>query len=854
MSEYTFRLHEPDQAPRNVAIKAGTTIGRDPSNQLCVNDQNVSGCHAVILEGSGGLEIEDVGSSNKTVIVGGPVLGKGNRHPLKNGLVIKMGRTKIEVVVKVAKKKVAKTSAERMPTAVEEPPKTIISQKAPDPEKKPAEKPATATGDSEDRKTTKRTSKTPTAAKPVAAVEKPSDKTPEVKKPEPKKPAPNKATAKPAAKPETTPAAKPGAAPAKKPAATPAKKSEAAPAKKSAPAPVAAADLKSPREFSIKQYRIDLSTYFVKRDTVECADYEDVLGGIGRGFKILEDYEVEDPYDKAAPLIMNLGILSGTQFMTGLRTYFHGYSPLKASLSDKPSAMWSTGSGKFGTKLRHLGVEEVIFTGQAIMPVYLHITHDEANGQPTFQFKPAHHLQGMTINQKIQHLYTQYPDAHFAAIGTAGENYEEVRFAAIGLSTLNQLKSGDMKSRFAGRGGMGGLMGSKNLLAIVADMKDPKPGVKVAGLKEINMEVARGPGSQRFRDAKKGDGGGGTWANMTALNPLHAMPENNFNPTGTDVSVPMYRANVEAAGELMVKDEACYACGISCHKNVYDRTEVKGKVKPGKFHAKLDFEPLNLMSSNIGIFDIHQAVHLVDMVDDYGMDSISCGVTISYAMEYNKRKKEAGEPSLIPDYIEYGNYEGAQRAITEMAKGKLPLLGQGVKRLSEALGETGYAMHCKGVEFPAYLPQFNPGYPWALAGGHMSMKTYLLYVFEKEAGADYWVEAITERGCSIMRDDVIGICKFAALPNEKMAEAIQLMTGLEISEEQLTETVKRCFLRGLKLERTQGFSPEDYRMPLEVHRKYDKVDLEHFNTVEFFEEVHSRVCKSFDEMLLKSGI
>ena len=63
-------------------------------------------------------------------------------------------------------------------------------------------------------------------------------------------------------------------------------------------------------------------------------------------------------------------------------------------------------------------------------------------------------------------------------------------------------------------------------------------------------------------------------------------------------------------------------------------------------------------------------------------------------------------------------------------------------------------MHCKGVEFPAYLPQTNPGYPWALAGGHMSMNTYLLLLYKKETGMDYWVDAIAKWGWLAIRDDL----------------------------------------------------------------------------------------------------
>ena len=90
-------------------------------------------------------------------------------------------------------------------------------------------------------------------------------------------------------------------------------------------------------------------------ETVACEDVEDLLGGIGRGFKLLEAHRTDDPYSPNAALVMNLGALSGTSLMTGLRTFFHAYSPLKRSSSGLPSAMWSTGSGQLGTKLRFLG-------------------------------------------------------------------------------------------------------------------------------------------------------------------------------------------------------------------------------------------------------------------------------------------------------------------------------------------------------------------------------------------------------------------------------------------------------------------------------------------------------------------
>ncbi len=837
MTEIIFKITEVGQPSREERIKVGMKIGRDPRCDIVIIDPNSSGRHAQIVAEGEGVAIQDLGSSNKTRIEDGPALSKGEQHRLGHGLKMMLGKCAIEVIMKPSAKNektetaVAPRSAKTEPQPIHpygeaagQKPESVtpdpVAPKMPEESVTEAQKtPVADAPQSAKEKTTEAQQTVPSTPEKVAATEDPTEAQKVVAPPTPK---PVEAVEKPA------PKAKKASLP------------EIPPMK---------AGSKEPKEFTVNRYEIDLSTYSVKHTPFQCEDLEDVLGGAARGFKILENYDVDDAYASDAPLVLNLGCLSGSQFMTALRTYFHAYSPLKSSLENKPSAMWTAGSGKFGTKLRSLGIDEVIFKGRAVMPVYLHIHLEDGATEPTFTFENGSHLTDKPANEKIQHLYTKYPEGQFAVVGPAGENYESVNYAAIALSTMNQLRSGDMKSRFCGRGGIGGVMGSKNLLGIVADVKDPKK-EKVDGLKEMNQWVARGEGSRRFRDKKKGDGGGGTWANMIALDPLNAMPEYNFNPTGTEVSRQLWREEVEKEGKYLIKDEACYACGIACHKNMY--TNEDGK--KGKYHAKFDYEPLNLLSSNIGIYDIGQAAVLVELVDDLCMDSISIGVTLAYAMEYNKRRKDAELSSILPDYIEYGNFEGTKRAIEEIGRGKLPVLGQGTKRLSEALGETDYAMHCKGMEFPAYMPHVNPGYPWALAGGHMSMKTYLLYVFEKESGMDYWVDAITKRGPMIMRDDLIGVCKFAAMCDEHMTMALGALSDLKITEEELQRVVMRTFLRGYRLEKKQGFTDMDYAMPADALKKQEHMKMEHFNTPEFFAELQGKVTETLDKMLIEEGI
>jgi aldehyde:ferredoxin oxidoreductase len=567
---------------------------------------------------------------------------------------------------------------------------------------------------------------------------------------------------------------------------------------------------------------IDLASGDVRREEHRPEDVEDALGGIGRATKLLLGRRVTDPFSPDAPLILNLGALSGSGFMTGLRTFFHGFSPLKVSNVGLPGAMWSAGSGDFGPRLRGSGIEEVILTGRAAKPSILRL--------PSFRVEPID-LRG-TVNERMQALHRRFPGAHFAAIGPAGEH--GVRYAAIALSTQAQLRTGDAKPRFCGRGGFGAVMGAKNLLAIVAEGTDPKLPPPSARLKALNLEVARGDGSRRFRER-------GTWGNYEFMSPVNAVPEMNFAPTPDFRSRPLLRTEVEK-GHFEVRDESCLRCGIRCHKNVYEKEEGGPR---GRFRAKLDYEPLCLLASNLGIFDIDAALDLVMLTDEMGLDSISLGATLSYVMEHAKR--HGGD-------LLYGDFEATKRTIERIAMGQLPQLGEGVKRLSEALGDQGYAMHSKGVEYPAYLPQTNPGYPFALAGGHMSMRTYLLLLYERETSIDYWVEAITERGPKMMRDDLLGSCKFAGMSDGKIAEALQEAAGLDVKPEDLAAAVRRTYLRGYRIEKEQGFVADDYGMPEEAHAECPEIQLPHFNTKAFFGELRMRVLARFDAELEAEGL
>ena len=608
----------------------------------------------------------------------------------------------------------------------------------------------------------------------------------------------------------------------------------------------------APADYKYRSASVDLTAGNITIEEKACADLEEFLGGIGRLFKVLTGYDVSDPYDPAAPLVMELGCFSGTNVMTGLRTFFGGYSPLKSTRAGAPSAMWSAGSGKFGSKTAFAGVDEIVFTGRNEKPVTLVIKSEAVGGPPTLELVDAASLLGKTAHDKIMDLQGRYADAHFAVIGPSGENFETNRMAAIALSSENQLKSGDNKPRFCGRGGFGGVMGSKNLIAIVSQAPDDKTRVTEV-VKEANKVISKGAGSKNYRDTHKTDGGGGTWRNIAGLHAIGCLPENNFETPGSEDAVALYRGSFEEP--YVIKDEPCFKCGIACHKNIYDRPEgetAEGrKAKRGPFRAKFDYEPLDLMAANCGVYDAEQALELVELADLYSYDAISLGATISYAMDWNRRNPI----NQILDGMVFGDFEKMVKFIKETAAGRCNLLGQGSMRLALEMGDLSFAMQGKGLEYPAYLPDTNPGYPWALAGGHMSMRTFLLLILDgQKTDMDYWENAVLN-GIYYTRDDLIGTCKFAGVPNGNIIDSINDMFGLSITEEEMNTAIRRTYLRGRLLEKKVGYTDEEYDVPARVYERVNEnIKMPAFITREFMDELKGRVEKGWDDLTEKEGI
>jgi aldehyde:ferredoxin oxidoreductase len=593
-----------------------------------------------------------------------------------------------------------------------------------------------------------------------------------------------------------------------------------------------------PEGILYKRCTVNLGTGDVTILDVPCRNLEDVLGGFGRSFQILAERRISDAYCDENPLIVNTGLLTGSGAMTGLRTYFSGYSPIKGSRKGLPAAMWSAGSGKFGAKFKWTGLDELIFENRSPEPVYVVITATDTG--PLVELKPAEHLRGLTTHAKIMALQKMHAGAHFAAIGPAGENWRNVYMGAVALSTENQLRSGEDKCRFAGRGGMGSLMGYKNILALVAESRDRlKP--LTPEVKQVNINVVKGGGSARLQPIKRG-GGGGTWAAYDVMQPFHAVPVNNFRPQGNDLPERLFREHVEQ--DHVIESAACFRCGITCHNNIYEKNADGSR---GGFLAKFDYEPLNLLGTNLGIHEAGQAARLIQLVDNYGMDAISMGGTLAYVLAYNERHPD----QTILNGAGFGEFGKLRELIIDTGEGRLPEVGKGSMRLSRGLDETGYAYHVKGLEIAAYQPETNPGYAWAIAGGHMSMGTYGMLIREGKSDIASWVKAITEDKLQIVGFDMIGLCKFFDIVNGigtgMVTACLKSEFDLEVSEEALRAAVRRAFLRGLALERRQGYEKDEYALPAEAADDPNPhIKLPNLTATDFFSELERKVWEVFE--------
>jgi aldehyde:ferredoxin oxidoreductase len=394
------------------------------------------------------------------------------------------------------------------------------------------------------------------------------------------------------------------------------------------------------------------------------------LGGIGLGTALLHEYAPEgvEPLSPANPLIFASAPLVGTGLTTTAKFAVVTKSPLTGFIAD------SLSSSHFALELKRLGIDALVITGQAPSLVYLFIDGQQVH------MRAADLLRGKTPDetQSFIRAAVSAPTVWVASIGVAGE--QRVRFATI-----------SNEGRHAGRGGVGAVMGSKNLKAIAIAGDQVTPVADPAHVDAIVDSLRRrslGSVTDKYRRV-------GTVANLSVFNRLGTLPTRNFQQATFDGAEAL-------SGETLTETSfsrrhGCASCTIRCERLFKSRTHGE---------QRLEYETLFALGPLCGVSDPDCVLEAVGLCDRHGLDAISTGGTIAWAIE-------SVEKGLLPDAraldLRFGHGAGLLAAIDAIAhrEGVGALLAEGSKRAAiETGGDSAYwAMHVKGLELPGYEPR-----------------------------------------------------------------------------------------------------------------------------------------------------
>ncbi len=421
---------------------------------------------------------------------------------------------------------------------------------------------------------------------------------------------------------------------------------------------------------------MDLTSGAVNVEPLDEKMAKHYIGGIGLGMRLFLDNSKPgvDALSPKNPLLFITGPLSGTMAASAGNSYaVVSKSPLTGGIAESKS------HGFFGAELKRAGYDAVIFTGKSEKPVYAWIDDD------TVQLMDAEYLKGKSPHETEKAIREDLGDFYIrvSAIGEAGE--KQVRTACI----IND------EFRAIGRTGMGAVMGSKNLKAVAVRGTNDVNVADLEGFKEfIKMihERMKGPATRKYRTL-------GTPENVLVLNAIQAMPTRNFTQASFEGAE---KVSGEYLNERYIKKiVGCATCGMRCdHIAVVPEGPYKGTT------ARVEFECLWALGPNCGVDRLDAVIESIYQCDHYGMDGISTGVIVSFAMDCYENgiltKKETDGLDL-----RFGNAE-ALVELTKRIGGRKGWLGEvlaeGSMRAAEKIGKgaVNYANHIKGLELPGY--------------------------------------------------------------------------------------------------------------------------------------------------------
>ncbi|MFO7736909.1 MAG: aldehyde ferredoxin oxidoreductase family protein [Desulfatiglandaceae bacterium] len=400
----------------------------------------------------------------------------------------------------------------------------------------------------------------------------------------------------------------------------------------------------------------------------------------GRGFNVWFLYhnipEGIDPLEPDNILAMSCGVLTGTQAPASSRLHVNALSPLTGLLGS------SNVGGNFGAKLRTCGIQSLIIRGRAPKPVYLFIDGEAV------EILDAGPLWGLDTWKTEAHLRHELadPKLNIMAIGPGGEN--GALFACIIAD----------RDHAAGRTGMGAVMGSKNLKAIVIRGKKRRgtPAFHRNGLSAIKRYIQQIKASPEFKFISKYGGAGYLkWADDMGILATRNYRQNHFEAVD--------EINGTRLEKHIIRSRGCYRCPVRCKAELdfnSKRFRENGAVRP-------EFEPMLSLGSKCGLSDLETLVYLDNLCSRLGLDNISAGSAIAFAMDlYDRGILTQADTGGID--LTWGNGDAMETLIRQMAcrDGLGGILSQGIRRAAEVFGRGSerYAPHVKGLELSGFHP------------------------------------------------------------------------------------------------------------------------------------------------------
>jgi len=559
--------------------------------------------------------------------------------------------------------------------------------------------------------------------------------------------------------------------------------------------------------YTNKYLQIDLTSKQHQISESDKSLLEKYIGGKGLGFALLEKLAPNpDPFGPENPLIFANGPFTGTKVQTSARTTLVTKSPLTNSILD------SHCGGRFGPALKRAGFDYMIITGKSDKPVYLYLTDEKV------ELIDASGLWGKGIFDTQDSLLEKHPgkDPRVAAIGQAGENLSKI--ACIGVD----------KHRQYGRGGAGGVMGSKNLKAIVVDGNTT---INYASddFLEVNKRLTKDillDEGVKYRRVK------GTMKCVRSGQESEHLPTKNHRLVQFDDFEKI--SSETAREELNWEDTSCFNCSIKCSKwAIWDDHKIEGP----------EFETTAFLGSGSMVNSIKDISWANELCNDLGLDTISAGLTCSFAMECYEKGVVDNWDGLE---MTWGNAEAQRELLSLMAqrKGVGSLFTDGTKVASRKIGKGSeeYAINTFGMELSGINPKGSLTMGVVFAVADFASHTRL-WIAEQEMGPEFKIEdipqAVADGLDTINVRNSLVICDFVPLGLDKLAELLNAATGSNHTEKSLMEVGANLTNLARKYNLRNGRTSKDDTLPgrffneesLAGFMRGKKLDRDYFNSI-----------------------